>query len=45
MRGFILRHNARWFGFGEVLRTTFRWIATYKLALIMLALVPGSRSS
>ncbi|MCA9316187.1 MAG: hypothetical protein R3F05_12750 [Planctomycetota bacterium] len=42
MRGFILRRNARWFGIPEeeVLRTTFRWIATYKLALIMLALVP-----
>ncbi|MGE0191126.1 MAG: DUF6868 family protein [Planctomycetota bacterium] len=42
MRGFVVRRNVRWFGVGEdeVLRTTFRWIAAYKLAIVVLAFVP-----
>lgn len=42
MRSFILRRNMRWFGISEdeVRRTTFHWIAGYKLAIVLFAFVP-----
>ena len=42
MRGWMARLNRTWYGVSEdlVLTTTFQWVAAYKLAIILFALVP-----
>jgi hypothetical protein len=42
MRNLVVRQGERWFGVPEdvALRTTYQWIGAYKLAIILLGLVP-----
>ncbi|HKY56713.1 MAG TPA: hypothetical protein VJL80_01585 [Aeromicrobium sp.] len=42
MRSVVVSQGLRWFGVSEeaVLQTTYQWIGTYKLAIILFALVP-----